>query len=212
MAVACFLVMLKSYPELGRAFLFATPGLYLLVGFGLSFLRKRIPYRKSLCLLLIFLVTVPCPSLWLYYSQPVGGVRDALKFISLHHKPEDMVFCDPHAASTVAFYQALKNPDANRLNYVNRMDYWIEGKINLNQVSLKSLFLPYDDHTLWLLAETRGYTRSANDKLPDFANSVFHYLKKSRKVDFSYITSRVRAIGFSAASEKLLHNNNLSHN
>lgn len=206
MAVACCLVMLKLYPNLGRAFLFATPGLYLLAGFGLSFLRKKIPYRKSLCLLLVFMVTVPCSLLWRYYSQPVGGVRDALKFISLHHKPEDMVFCDSCSASTVACYQALKNPNANGLNYINRMDDWIEGKINLNQVSLKSLFLPYDYHTLWLLAETSGYTRSANDNLPDFANKVLHYLANSRKVDFSYITPRVWAIGFSPASKKLLHN------
>jgi hypothetical protein len=41
MAMACFLVMLKFYPELGRAFLFATPMLYLLVGFGLSTARHE---------------------------------------------------------------------------------------------------------------------------------------------------------------------------
>ncbi len=205
-AVTCFLVMLKFYPSLGRAFLFATPGLYLLAGFGLIFLCKGIPYRKPLILVLVFLVTVPCSLLWRYYIQPVGGVRDALKFISHNAKPEDMVFCDSYSASTVACYQALKNPDANELNYINRMDDWIEGKIKPNQVSLKSLFLTYDYNTIWLLAETRGYTWSAKDNLPDFANNVFHYLKKSRKIDFSYITPRVQAIGFSAASEKLLHN------
>lgn len=202
MAVACFLVMLKFYPIHGRAFLFATPGLYLLAGFGLSFLRKRIPYRKPLCLLLVLLVAVPCSSFWRYYSHPIGGVRDALKFISHHHKPGVMVFCDPHSASTVACYQALKNPDATGLHYINRMEDWIEGKINLNQVSLNSLFIPYDYHTLWLLAETQGYTRSTNDNLSYFANSVFHYLENSRKVDFSYITPMVRAIEFSPASKK----------
>ena len=56
LALACLLLLLKCYPTLGRSFLFGAPGLFLLMGFGLSYLYHWIKFQKLLIVLLILLI------------------------------------------------------------------------------------------------------------------------------------------------------------
>lgn len=202
LTAAWFLLALAYYPMLGRAFLFATPAFFLLAGFGLIYLLQSFPYRLPAYLILLFLLLPPADTFSRSYSRPVGGVREALEFIVRHQQPKSYVICDPYAASTVACYRALQNPAAKKLIYLRPPLEWVEGKIDPGQINPGTLLLPYSSQPVWLLAETKGYTRSGISSLTPFATRILQYLADSRKLEFSYATSNVQAQGFAAVSER----------
>lgn len=204
-AIALMLLLIKLYPSPGRAFLFATPAIYLLVGFGLIFLYQRIPYRKPLYVFFLLLLSPCIVTFWCFYSQPVGGVRDALEFIARNQYPGTLVLCDPYSASSVACYQALRNPTANKLHYVNRPEDWIEERIELSQIGTltRNLLLPYDHRPVCFLAETEDYTRAEKGEhgfLPKFDDDIVKYLPNSRQLEYSYTTLNVQVRGFAEVS------------
>jgi len=205
LVIALMFLLVRLYPALGRAFLFATPALYLLVGFGLSYLYQRIPYRKPLYVLFVLLL-IPCVvTFGRYYSRPVGGVMGALEFIAKNQQPGTLVFSDPFSASSVACYQALKNPIANDLQYANRPEEWIEGRMSSgSEIDSKAINLlsQYDNRPICFLAETRRYTRAPKDEygdLPEISDVILKYLANSRKLEYSYTTTNVYARGLAIA-------------
>jgi hypothetical protein len=205
---------MNHYPLYGRTLIFAAPGVYLLVGYGLVLLlrksKQKIFYTFIAAIILLILI-VPCLNETIAsYTKPVGGIREALKFISDHKDPEDLVICDSYSAPTIIYYQLIKQPYAKALTFRIKLENLIEGKFNISEFDNLCNTLPVN-RRLWVMAETEGYQREKyssvlfNEKMRRFIGraAINHYwisdhwrkfinnLKVNRNIITKYVTERV---------------------
>lgn len=154
--------VMEYYPLYGRTLLFATPGVYLLAGYGIAFLFRKsqqIKFGTYAMVILIFILILPCLTETIAsYTKPMSGVREALHFIEDHQQPGDLVFCDSYASPTILYYRLIGRPYAVNLNYGMKIENQIENNFNISEFNNFCDSIPANGR-LWLVAETMGYQR-----------------------------------------------------
>lgn len=192
--------ILRLYRPYGRLLLFATPGIYLLSGYGAAWLFRKVPKPWVISLALIILV-LPCGNYsWVALGKKVGGVREGLKYVYDRQQPGDLVFVDVYAAPTVYYYILLNRPYAKDLHYGMKPEKWIEGEVH--DFALKPedvLPLIPSERRVWLVAESMDSVRGPVAKAMDYWGLVEEKLYASRAPLSAYVTDRVQVLEFSPA-------------
>jgi len=193
LAAYCF----RFYWPFGRLLLFATPGLYLLAGYGAAWLFRKVPWPRLVGLILVILVIPSGKYAWEAFGRPLGGVREGLKYIAAHQQSGDLVFFDTYAAPTIAYYRLLGRPYAVNLHYGLHPEEWIEGKVDDGKLEAEDVlpFIP-PGRRIWLVSETIDYVRGPVTDVPQYLEDIVVSLDAHRTPISSYITDRVRVIGF----------------
>jgi hypothetical protein len=193
--------MLGWYLPLGRLLLFAFPGICLLAAYGASLLfrwaGRSWPVGAILCLLVL-------PCVWnsaKAFTQPVGGVREALQYIHRHQQPGDLVYFDLFAAPTIEYYRLLGRAYALELSYGLAPEEFIEGYFEkkLKNVSPHQFIdLMPSEKRVWILTETGDYARGVFPGIHPFWKLTCRILALERTKTGFYATDRVLLQGFSA--------------
>jgi hypothetical protein len=192
--------VLKLYWPFGRLLLFATPGIYLLSGYGAAWLFRKATKPWVVTLALIILVLPSGNYSWVALGKKVGGVREGLKYVFDRQQPGDLVFVDVYAAPTVYYYGLLNRPYARDLHYGMKPEKWIEGEVlDLTLKPEDVLPLIPSDRRVWLVAESMDYVRGPLGKVINYWALVEDELNANRAPMSAYITDRVRVRGFSRA-------------
>jgi len=188
---------LRLYWPFGRLLLFATPGIYLLSGYGAVWLFRKVPKPWVISLALIILV-LPCGKYsWEALGKRVGGVRDGLKYVFDRQQPGDLVFVDVYAAPTVYYYGLLNRPYAKDLHYGMKPEKWIEGEVHDYALRPEDVLpLIPSERRVWLVAESMDYVRAPVPIEMDYWARVEDKLDASRARIATYATERVLVIGF----------------
>jgi hypothetical protein len=188
----------RLYPVLGRLLLFATPGLYLLVGYGVTRLFRIMPWPRVLALALFILIFPGIQASLVAYERPVGGVREALQFIVSHQHPQDVVLCDSYAIPTIAYYQLLNRPDAVSVRCELNVKEWSWGRVDPWQLKSERLLpLITPEKLVWLVAETLDYARAGVTQVLPYWQQLTERLRGERDLIACYTTERVQVWGFS---------------
>jgi len=187
----------RLYLPFGRLLLFATPGLYLLAGYGAVWLFRKVPWPRLVGVILVILV-IPCGKYaWEAFERPVGGVREGLQYIAAQQQSGDLVFFDTFAAPTIAYYRLLGRPYAVSLTYGLHPEDWIEGKVDDPKLQAKDVlpFIP-PGRRIWLVAEAVDYVRGPLTNTHPYWYDVAVALDTHRASISSFITERVQVVGF----------------
>lgn len=189
--------VLRLYWPFGRLLLFATPGIYLLSGYGAAWLFRKVPKPWVISLALIILV-FPCGKYsWEALGKKVGGVRDGLKYVFDRQQPGDLVFVDVYSAPTVYYYGLLNRPYAKDLHYGMKPEKWIEGEVDDFALRPEDVLpLIPSERRVWLVAESVDYVRGPVAQEIDYWARVEDKLDASRARIATYATERVLVIGF----------------
>jgi hypothetical protein len=215
----------KVYPVLGRNLLFAVPGIYLLIGYGIEPLLRFRGRTFIAGVALAGMILIPCFQETLRsYSKPTGGVREAMKFIVERNHKEDAVFCDDYSASTVTYYCLVGRPYAVSLNFLVDPEKQIEGKIVSRDIPRDLFDSVASQKRIWLISETVYYEkengssenfqvhladflqrfigkkqidyRFNGDDLSAYGRKLVDYLSTRQAVIYTYTTDRVQVYGF----------------
>jgi hypothetical protein len=156
--------LIKVYPLFGRCLLFATPGIYLFIGYGMSRLFRS--GSRSIitgCAILVLLI-FPCLAETLRsYTKRTGGVREALQFIADRQHNDDVVLCDTYSAPSIAYYRLIGRPWATILKFALEPEKQIEGNAVSEGLPAAICSTTYARQRVWLIAETIFYARGNGD-------------------------------------------------
>jgi hypothetical protein len=215
----------KVYPVLGRNLLFAVPGIYLLIGYGIEPLFRSRGRSFIAGVALAGMLLIPCIQETLRsYTKPTGGVREAMKFIAERSNKEDAVFCDDYSASTVTYYRLIGRPYAASLNFLVDPGKQIEGVIASRDIPCGLFDSVASQKRIWLISETVYYEkengssesfqvhlaeflkrfigrkqidyRFNGDDLSAYGRKLVDYLSARRTIIYTYATDRVQVYGF----------------
>lgn len=218
--------LIKVYPLFGRCLLFATPGIYLFIGYGMSrIFRSDSRSFITSCAVLVLLI-FPCLAETLHsYTKPTGGVREALQFIADRQQNGDMVICDLYSAPSVAYYRLIGKPSAAALKCAIEPEKQIEENV-VSEDLPSYICSTYPRQRVWLIAETIFYARgsgdaklfqrylvtilhlqrfiekqqarylSNEDNILDYWKITLHNVSAKRQVFDQYSTNRVQVYGF----------------
>jgi hypothetical protein len=190
-------IVARMYPIFGRSLLFASPGLMLLLGYGISFLSRAYLTLWSLLLVSFLILSPSLASFAVMNSGPVKGVREALQFVAARQNPGDIVFCDSYAAPTVLYYVITKRPYALSLNYGHDLESQIEGRVSPLELKASHILqkVPLDQR-VWLVAETIEYQRVSHPVVLPYCHDVICSLNSSRKRVMEFTNGRVKVVCF----------------
>lgn len=197
LGLALTAISFKLYLPYGRLFLFGVPCLSLLAGHGAAWLYRAVRWRLLANILSVFLILSCGIASLRSFGTRVGGVREALDYIAVHQHPGDLVFFEPFAAPTIAYYRLIGHLDAVNLKYGLDPEGCSEDRWDLSPKDLLSLMPP--GKGVWLVAETGGYTGGSETSLFYSGSVVEKELNDSRAPTSAYITDRVQVRGFSPA-------------
>jgi hypothetical protein len=215
----------KVYPLYGRCLLFAVPGIYLLIGYGIECLitsRGRLFIAGAV---LAGMLLAPCIQETLRsYAKPTGGVREAMKFIADREQNDDVVFCDDYAAPTVVYYRLIGRPYAAALNFLIDPEKQIEGKIISRDIPRGLFDSIASQRRIWLVSETVYYPKGNRDSeyfharlakflkrfigknqidcqfngddLSKYGRALVTHLSARRAINYKYTTDQVQVYGF----------------
>ncbi len=188
----------RVYPLFGRLLLFATPGLYLLVGYGAAWLLRVLPWPRLGAVLLLVLIFPCLQASQKVYGRPVGGVREGLQFVAVRQQPQDLVLGDSFALPTIAYYRLLNRPYALNLNSPLKVEEWSWGRVDPWKLKYEVLLpLISEGARVWLVGETLDYARAGVTEVLPYWQSLTEHLSAQRKLLASYTTERVQVRGFS---------------
>ena len=209
--------IVKVYPIFGRCLLFATPGIYLLIGYGMEhFFRSN--KRSSITGVIISAALIfPCLNTTLLsYGKPIGGVRDALQFIAARWQNNDVVLCNDFAAPSIVYYRCINRPYATVLKFALEPEKQIEGNTISRELPYVLCRSIYSHQRVWLVSETifqaHGNSSSVSFlrygakilqhfgvklqvNYPDYWRTILNNLSAKRRVVHQYITDRVQVYG-----------------
>ena len=195
-------IVARLYPIFGRSLLFASPGLMLLLGYGISWLSRTYLSRWSLFLVSFLILSPSLAGFAVMNRGPVKGVREALQFVAARQNPGDMVFCDSYAAPTALYYVITKRPYALSLNFGHDLESQIEGRVRPLELKAATILqkVPRDER-VWLVAETIEYQRVRRPVILPYWHDLITFLNSSRKKVMEFATDRVQVVCFDRTRE-----------
>jgi len=187
----------RIYPLFGRLLLFATPGLYLLAGYGTAWFSRLIP-RPRLLAATLTILALPCLMGFITtLSRPVAGVREALAFVAAEQQPGDLVLADSYALPTLAYYRLLGRPEALALKCDLKVEDWSWGRVDPWQLKPEGLWARVPPGAgVWLVAETLDYARAGVREALPYWRSLTERFQAERREVAGYVTDRVQVRGF----------------
>jgi hypothetical protein len=197
--IALLASALKQYPVYGRCYLFAIPGLYLLIGYAVGVLYEIVIFPKILTSGFILVVFLGFISSLLNIGTPMAGVREGLKYIMDHQQNEDIVICDSFAIPTVTYYRLIGLHNVSDLNCnVENLKKFAYGWRYPQQIGYEEI-LPLIPRSqgIWCLGEVEGYTRDKHRQVLPYWQELTGYLNRERQLRTSYSADRVEVKGFS---------------
>jgi hypothetical protein len=159
---------IKLYPMVGRYLIFSAPGIFLLIGYGLDrlFISSSRPWLKYSAVLVLLILPCLTEDLRTFRKQS-GGVREALQFIADRWHEDDLVLCDPGAASSIEYYRLLKKESIHDLKFVLEPGKCIEESPAAVDIPTEFSRLSNDfslaNHRIWLVSETMYYPYQRSD-------------------------------------------------
>ncbi len=197
--IALMASALKQYPIYPRCYLFATPGLYLLIGYAVGYLFKIIPWPKLVNTSIILVLFLCFISFINNIGMPMAGVREGLRFIINNQQKDDIVACDVYALPTVTYYQLIRPDNAAALHCnVGNLDKFAWGRRNPHRIKYEEIvpLIPQVGR-IWCIAEADGYTREKDRGVLGYWQELTKYLNLERHLRASFISGRVEVKGFS---------------
>lgn len=197
----------KQYPIYGRCYLFAIPGLYLLIGYAVGLLYEIVLFPKLLTSCFILVVFLCFISSLLTMGRPMAGVREGLRFIITNQQSEDIVVCDTFAIPTVTYYRLIGLHNASDLNCnVENLKRFAYGRRESHLIGYEEI-LPLIPRAkrIWCIAEVEGYTRDKDRQALPYWQELISYLNRERRLRASYISDRVEVKGFSRSNLEGCH-------
>jgi hypothetical protein len=181
---------IKVYPMVGRYLIFSAPGIFLLVGYGLerffsSNRRRWLKYSAVIILLIIPYLSEVAYSC----GKQTGGVREAMRFIADRWREDDIVLCDPGAASSIAYYRLLKNASVRDLKFGVEPEKCIEDDFSAVDIPTEFSRLSNDsgisNHRVWLLSETifYPYQRSSSQAFKERLTNILNRFVGKNKIE-----------------------------
>jgi hypothetical protein len=210
----------KVYPLFGRCLLFSTPGIYLLIGYGMNRILRSSSQSVINSFVILVLLIFPCLTETLHsYRKPTGGVREALQFIADRRQNGDVVLCDFYSAPSIVYYRLIGRPSATVLEFALEPEKQIEGNVIYDDLPYHLCSTTYSRQRVWLVSETIFYARGTRatksfqrylvknfhlqrneDNILDYWKNILHNLSAKRQVIHQYITNRVLVYGFDKQS------------
>jgi hypothetical protein len=200
--IALMASALKKYPFYSRCYLFATPGLYLLVGYAVGYLFKEISWPKLVNASIILILILCFISSIVNISRPMIGVREGLRFIINNQQKDDLVICDVYALPTVTYYQMIRSENAAALHCNGEnFEKFSWGRRNPYRIRFEEIVpLIPPAGRIWCIAETDGYTRQKDKEVLEYWQELTKYLNLQRRLMTSYISDRVEVKGFAGGN------------
>jgi hypothetical protein len=195
---------LKHYPIYSRCYVFATPGIYLLVGYAVGYLFN-ISYKPKLVNIIIILLLFLCfTSTIITLGRPMVGVREGLRFIINNQQKDDIIICDVYALPTVTYYQMIRSDYAAALHCnMEKFEKFAWGRRNPHRIGYEEIVpLIPPAGRIWCIAETGGYTREQDREVLEYWQELTKYLNLERHLMTSYITGIVEVKGFSRGNRE----------
>ena len=156
--------LVKVYPLFGRCLLFAIPGIYLLIGYGISSFSRLTRGSIISSAVIFVLLLFPCLTETLHsYTKSIGGVREALEFIADRQHNTDVVLCDAYSAPSIVYYRLIGRPSATVLKFALEPEKQIEGNAVADDLPSNVCSTAYARQRVWLISETIFYARGDGD-------------------------------------------------
>jgi hypothetical protein len=181
---------IKVYPMIGRYLIFSAPGIFLLVGFGLErfFISNRRSWLKYSAVVILLIIPYLSEDVC-SYGKPIEGVREAMQFIADRWHEDDLVLCEPGAASSIAYYRLLKKASTRNLKFVVEPEKCIEEDPAAVDIPAEFSRLSNDssvlNHRVWLLSETIFYPsqRSSSQAFKERLTNILNRFVGEHKIE-----------------------------
>ena len=192
----------KQYPIYGRCYLFAVPGLYLLIGYAVGYLYENVLFPKFFSACFILMLLLCFASFMLRMSKPMAGVREGIKFIIANQQNKDIVVCDAFAIPTVTYYQMIGLHRASEIYCnVGNFKQFAHGRRESHGIGYEEILpLIPGAKQIWCIAEVEGYTRDKHRQALLYWQDLIRYLNRERRLRASFVSGRVEVKGFSRSN------------
>jgi hypothetical protein len=200
--LACGASVIQVFPIMGRNLLFVTPGLFILIGYGMEriFRSHHRPIVTSI-LVLVFLI-FPCFETTVFsFAKKEPGVREGLRFIAEHWRHGDVIICEPYSAPTIAYYRLINRPYMKGLQFTVDPEKLIELKTIPENAQTMASNVLHSSRRVWLISESNFYARESSASIfrqVSFITFMQRYIGKKQ------IESRFAGYALSIHLKKIL--------